>query len=128
MPSDSPRLRELEDRQRQLARQILDLGFVQQGTVVHRPTRCQTPGCRCHADPPLLHGPYWQLTRYAAGRTKTRRLTEREASLYREWIANRRHLDALVAEMEKVGDEAARLLLERSEPDRRLRKARKPTT
>lgn len=30
-----------------------------------------TPGCRCKADPPQLHGPYWQWTRKVAGKTVT---------------------------------------------------------
>jgi hypothetical protein len=32
----------------------------------------------------------------------TRRLTEGQARLYEGWIANRRHLDGIVAEMEQV--------------------------
>lgn len=122
------RLEELEQRQRRLARQILDLGFVQQGTVTHRPTRCQTPGCRCHADPPQLHGPYWQLTRYRAGKTMTRRLSEGQAALYQEWIANRRRLQAIFAEMEKVGEEAAEILLQDVADNRKASRPKKSTT
>jgi hypothetical protein len=128
VPTSASRLQELERRQRQLASKILDLGFVHQGTVVHRPTRCQTPGCRCHADPPQLHGPYWQLTRYRSGKTMTRRLSEPDAALYREWIANRRHLAEIIAEMEQVGEEAAHLLVQQADPERRSRRPKKPTT
>jgi len=53
---------------------------------------CGKPGCRCQADPPPLHGPYWQWTRVVAGKTVTRRPTEPQARLYQEWIANRRRL------------------------------------
>jgi hypothetical protein len=116
MPSSAARLTELQRRQRKLARQILDLGFVQQGSVVRRHTYCRTPGCRCHADPPQPHGPYWQWTRYDSGRTITRRLTEPQAALYQEWIANRRRLADIIAEMEKVSEQAAELMLQRPEP------------
>lgn len=129
VPVSSPsRLGELEQRQHQLVRQILDLGFVQQGTVSHRPTRCQTPGCRCHADPPQLHGPYWQLTRYRSGKTVTRRLNERQAALYQQWIANRRRLAAILAEIETVGDEAAEILLRQADSETRPRRSKKSTT
>lgn len=116
MPSSAARLEALQRRHHELARQILDLGFVQQGSVVLRHTYCRTPGCRCHADPPQPHGPYWQWTRYRSGRTITRRLTERQAALYQEWTANRRRLAELIAEMEKVGEEAAEILLRQDEP------------
>src|SRR5438309_6157562 len=116
MSSSAARLKELQRRQRELARQILDLGFVQQGSVVRRHTYCRTPGCRCHADPPQPHGPYWQWTRYDSGRTITRRLTEPQAALYQEWIANRRRLSGIIAEMEKVGEQAAELLLQLTDP------------
>jgi hypothetical protein len=116
MPSSATKLEELQSRQRELARQILDLGLISQGSVVLRHTYCRTPGCRCHADPPQPHGPYWQWTRYDAGRTITRRLTPPQAALYQEWIANRRRLAGIVAEMEKVGEQAAELLLQQTDP------------
>src|SRR5215467_11348856 len=72
----------------------------------------RTPGCRCHADPPQPHGPYWQWTRYDSGKTITRRLTEPQARLYQEWIANRRRLAGIVAEMEKIGQQVAVILLQ----------------
>ena len=56
-------------------RQLAGLGFVLPGTVLHRQARCGKPRCRCHADPPALHGPFWSWTRKVTGRTVTRRLT-----------------------------------------------------
>src|SRR5437667_1322736 len=117
MSSSAARLKELQRRQRELARQILDLGFVQQGSVVRRHTTCRTPGYRCHADPPQPHGPYWQWTRYDSGKTITRRLTEPQARLYQQWIANRRRLAGIIAEMEKVGQQAAEILLQQTQPE-----------
>lgn len=111
----SDRLEELQRRQLELARQILDLGFIQKGSVVLRHTYCRTPGCRCHADPPQPHGPYWQWTRYDAGKTITRRLTASQAARYQERVANRRRLDAIVAEMESIGEQVAELLLQEAE-------------
>jgi len=111
MVSSSLQLKNLRRRQRQLVRQILDLGFVQQGSVVRRHTYCQTPGCRCHADPPQPHGPYWQWTRYDSGKTITRRLDEPHARLYQEWIANRHRLNEIVTELEGLAEQAADILL-----------------
>jgi hypothetical protein len=117
MPSSAARLDELQSRYRDLARQIPELGLISQGSVVLRHTTCRTPGCRCHADPPQPHGPYWQWTRYDSGKTITRRLSEPQARLYQEWIANRRRLVAIVAEMEKIGQQAAGILLLQALPE-----------
>jgi hypothetical protein len=43
----------------------------------------------------------------------SRRLDENEAGLYREWIANRRHLEAVIAQMEEVSARAGEILLQR---------------
>lgn len=106
------RLRELERRHQELAHAVLDLGFVQKGSLVLRHTYCRTPGCRCHADPPQPHGPYWQWTTYESGRTVTRRIKQSEAALYKQGIDNRRRLAQIVAEMEAVGEEARQILLQ----------------
>jgi hypothetical protein len=100
----------LQRQYRRLAAQLAEIGFIATGTVVRRSTRCGTPGCRCHADPPQLHGPYYQWTTKVAGKTVTRRLTEREAELYQEWIANNRQLRQLVTQMRQISARAAELI------------------
>jgi hypothetical protein len=99
------------DRYRSLQAQLTELGFISSGSVVRRHTFCGKAGCRCQADPPQPHGPYWQWTRKVGGKTVSRRLTPREAALYREWIANSRRLSAIVGEMETVSQRAAELIL-----------------
>ena len=61
-----------------------------------------------------MHGPYYQLTRKVAGKTVTTRLTAGQAARYAEWIANQRELRRLIAEMEQVSRQAARLILSES--------------
>ncbi len=104
---------------RRLAEQLAQTGFISSGSVVRHYSPCGRPNCRCHADPPQLHGPYWQWSyRPAGGKTVTRKLNERQALLYQEWIANRRHLLAIVAEMEEVSRQAAEILLTRAHGER----------
>ena len=43
-------------------------GLALPGTLADRMTRCGHPGCRCHADPPQMHGPYHQWTAKSAGK------------------------------------------------------------
>ena len=47
------------------------------GTLIIRAYACGKTSCRCHADPPRLHGPYAEWTRKIAGKTITRRLHPR---------------------------------------------------
>lgn len=104
-------LTQLRERYRAAQDQIRDLGFVAPGSVIERYTVCGTPGCRCHADPPIPHGPYIQYTRKIDGKTHTRRLTTWQSERYREWIANRRRLDELTDQMDQLSRQATDLLL-----------------
>ena len=45
------------------------------GTLTVRSYACGKRRCRCHDDPPALHGPYAEWTRKIEGKTVTRRLT-----------------------------------------------------
>jgi len=104
-------LADYEKRYRELAAQLSTIGLIHSGSVTRRYTRCGTPGCKCHADPPQPHGPYYQWTAKINGKTVTRRLSESEAELYQEWIANDRKLRRLVEQMRQVGAKAAELRL-----------------
>lgn len=105
------RLDAYQRRYRQLARQLADIGFITSGSVAPRFNRCGKANCACHGDPPKLHGPYWHWTAKVNGKTINRRLTDREARLYNEWIANDRQLRALLAEMREVAAQATDLII-----------------
>ena len=103
-------LAQIQRRYRELKDQLRDLGFVIAGTLTQRWTTCGKATCRCKADPPRRHGPYIEYTRKVAGKTTGRRLTPEQAEQYRAWIANRRTLDQIIADMDKLSHQAARLL------------------
>jgi hypothetical protein len=98
------RLAGYERRYRELAEQLAKIGLISSGSVTRRFTRCGTAGCRCHADPPQPHGPYYQWTTKVDGKTVTRRLTDQEAKLYQEWIANDRQLRRIIQQMRQVAE------------------------
>ena len=119
------RLERYERAYRALAAELAGLGFISPGSVVVRYTTCGKAGCRCQADPPLRHGPYYQWSRAVAGKTVSRRLTEGEAELYRGWIANRRRLEEIVARMEQISAAAGGLLLRQASPEKAPRAAKR---
>ena len=92
-----------DDRRRQaLLDQLAKLGFCLPGTLTERRTRCSSRGCRCHADPPALHGPYYSWTRKIDGKTVTRTLSPQQARRYQPWFDDARRLRALAAELEAL--------------------------
>ncbi|WP_188744830.1 DUF6788 family protein [Agromyces bauzanensis] len=95
----------------ELAAELATIGFISPGSVVSRYTSCGKPGCRCQADPPQRHGPYYQWSRAIAGKTVSRRLNKNQAELYQAWIANRKRLDAIITQMEKISADAGEILL-----------------
>ena len=95
-------LDQLARRYRALAARLGGLGFISPGSLVRRYTYCGKPGCRCQADPPRPHGPYYQLTRKIAGKTITRRLTPAELAEYQPLFDNARKLRALLSELQDL--------------------------
>jgi hypothetical protein len=110
------RLADYENRYRQLAAQLAEIGMISAGTLTRRYTRCASPGCKCRANPPEPHGPYWQWTRKIDGKTVTRRLSTAEAKLYREWINNDRRLRRTIDQMRAVAAKAAEIRLTKTKP------------
>ena len=72
------------------------------GTLAVRAYACGKPNCRCHADPPRLHGPYAEWTRKIGGKTVTRRLTDAELAEYQPLFDNAKKLRALLAELQNL--------------------------
>ena len=114
-PTDTDqRLANYEQRYRELAAQLATIGLIHSGSLTRRYTRCATPGCKCHADPPQPHGPYYQWSAKVNGKTVTRRLSASEAELYQEWIANDRRLRDLIQQMRQIAAKATELKLKQA--------------
>ncbi len=99
-------------RYRALLDEVAHIGFIRSGSVASRYNYCGKAKCRCHADPPQPHGPYWQWTAKVEGKTVNKRLSPREAELYQEWIGNDRRLQALIGELRAIAEHATNLILE----------------
>jgi hypothetical protein len=95
----SPAQRAVRDR---IAAGLAQAGYALPGTLTVRSYACGKPNCRCHADPPRLHGPYAEWTRKIGGKTVTRRLTPRELDEYQPLFDNARNIRALLAELQDL--------------------------
>ena len=95
----SPAQRAARDR---IAAELAQAGFALPGTLIVRSYACGKPTCRCHADPPRLHGPYAEWTRKIGGKTVTRRLTPAELAEYQPLFDNAKKLRALLGELQDL--------------------------
>jgi hypothetical protein len=95
----SPAQRAARDR---IAAQLAQAGFALPGSLTVRAYACGKPGCRCHADPPRLHGPYAEWTRKIGGKTITRRLTPRQLAEYQPLFDNAKKLRTLLSELQDL--------------------------
>jgi hypothetical protein len=86
----------------EITARLAGVSFALPGTLADRMTRCGHPNCRCHADPPQLHGPYHQWTRKKDGKTATRILTDDQLADYSPWFDNHRRLRELITELENL--------------------------
>ncbi len=93
--------------QARIAAQLGSAGFALPGTILERRIRCGKPGCRCAADPPQLHGPYYQWTRKVQGVTETRLLSGAQLARYASWFENARRIRTLTNELEALSLEIA---------------------
>lgn len=85
-----------------LAAALAESGFALPGTLQERHLRCGKPNCRCKADPPSLHGPYYQWTRKIDGRTVTRWLSPAQLARYQDWFANAKRARGLLDQLERL--------------------------
>jgi hypothetical protein len=95
-----------QGRADQILRELAEIGHALPGSIVRRSTACGKPGCRCQADPPILHGPYLSWIRKSDGRAITRKLTPEQEQRYRPWFDNTRRLQELVAELQALSVQA----------------------
>lgn len=105
-------LGDYERRYRELLAELTQIGFIRSGSLALRYNYCGKPNCRCHADPPHPHGPYYQWTAKLNGKTVNRRLTPREAELYQQWIDNDRRLHDVIDQIRAIAAQATELILE----------------
>ena len=103
-------LQPLAQRHRALLAGLADIGLVLRGSIAQRLTRRGNPTCRCKADPPMLHGPYFKWTRKVAGKTVNATLSPEQAARCKNWNRNMRKLDRIVRQLQAIGLRAATLL------------------
>jgi hypothetical protein len=88
-------------RFRQARQELHHLGYFLKGTVLRRMMKCGQPNCACHRDASQRHGPYFEWTYKAKGKTVNVKLSPQAAPLYQAATKQHRKLKAALARMER---------------------------
>jgi hypothetical protein len=89
-------------RFRELKRDLEQLEYFCKGTVLKRMMKCGKAHCACASDPNKRHGPYYELTYKANGKTVNVKLSPEAAPLYKAASQQYRKLKNLFNRLEKL--------------------------
>jgi hypothetical protein len=110
-----PALRAAALRFRQARKDLTQLDYFLKGTVLKRMMKCGRSQCACHRDPAARHGPYFEWTYKAAGKTVNVKLSPQAAPLYQAATKQHRKLKLLLARLERLSRTALTQLAKQAE-------------
>lgn len=87
---------------RQAKRELLEIEYFVKGTVLKRMMKCGRPLCACHQDPSKRHGPYFEWTYKANGKTVNVKLSAEAAPLYKAAAKRQRKLNVVLSKLERL--------------------------
>jgi type II secretory pathway component PulJ len=102
VPSRKASRRTSVERFPEARQELQQVDFFLKGTVLKRMMKCGQPRCPCHDDPAKRHGPYFEWTYKAAGKTVNVKLSPGAAQLYQAAIKQHRKLKAILTRMERL--------------------------
>jgi hypothetical protein len=88
--------------ERHAQRFLEQLEYFCKGTVLKRMMKCGKAHCACASDPNKRHGPYYELTYKANGKTVNVKLSPEAAPLYKAASQQYRKLKNLFNRLEKL--------------------------
>jgi hypothetical protein len=113
---DTRREATLQRQIEKLKRDLTALGDLRPGSLSTQYNVCGSTGCRCKADPPVKHGPYYQVSYTRKGKSSTKFVKKEDLATVRKQLKNYERMKLL---MDKWIDLAVELSI--------LRLAKKPT-
>jgi hypothetical protein len=102
----------LEARIDQLKQAVVGLGDLRPGKLSQQYNVCGKAECRCKADPPQKHGPYYQLSFTRNGKSSSQFVRREDLAVVRQQLRNYQRLRELVDRWIAWGMELSRLKLQ----------------
>jgi len=106
------RWQSLDARIEKIKEEIAALGDLRPGALSRQYNVCGNPKCRCKADPPAKHGPYYQLSYTWRGKSTTRFVKKDDLAKVKEQVRNYRRLRQLVDRWVALSMEISRIRLQ----------------
>ena len=114
----------LEGRIEKIKQQIVSLGpEILPGVLTQQYNVCGKAACRCKADPPQRHGPYYQLSFTRAGKSSPQFVRKEDLDSVRQQVRDYKRLRKLLDRWIALGMELSRSRLRQQ---RELRTASRP--
>jgi hypothetical protein len=110
-PRSPARIAALEDQRRrfeELKRELQQVEYFCKGTVLRRMMKCGKAQCACQTDPSKRHGPYFEWTYKANGKTVNVKLSAETAPLYQAASRQYRRLKTVLNRLERLSQTALR--------------------
>lgn len=89
-----------------LKAELAQIGYFSKGTVLARMMKCGKPQCACRTEPSKRHGPYYEWTYKAEGKTVNIRLAKEAVPAFKAAARQYRRLKAMLTRLEKVSRQA----------------------
>lgn len=99
-------VRQLQARRRRLATGVEDVEDTLHGVLLSKGRRCSSEGCRCRRGE--LHGPYWYLSIYQDGRSRTIYVPASAEPVVAGRVAATQRNDAVLGEISRINLELLR--------------------
>ena len=93
-------------RFQELKADLAQIEYFSKGTVLARMVRCGKPQCACGKEPSKRHGPYYEWTYKAGGKTVTVRLSPKTAPFFQAAARQYRKLKTILNRLEKLSRQA----------------------
>ncbi len=108
----------LEAQIAKLKQAIIRLGDLRPGKLSQQYNVCGKADCRCKADPPQKHGPYYQLSFTRNGKSSTQFVRKEDLVVVRQQLKNYQRLRELIDRWITLGTKLSRLRLQQLERSR----------
>lgn len=107
------RIQTLEKEIAAIKERIGQIGDLRPGSLSEQYNVCGKPGCRCKADPPQKHGPYYQLSYTRKGKSKSMFVRKEKVAVVKRQMENYALLRSLVDRWIDLAIELADLKMEK---------------
>ena len=101
----------IEARIHQIQKELAELGDFRVGSLSEQFNVCGTPNCKCKADPPEKHGPYYRLNFTRKGKGHTRSVRIADVPAVKQQVNNYRLFKDLIDEWVDLASELSHLRL-----------------